>query len=995
MIEFSLIYALALILFSAFVPGAIFALALLKKGDFSLLEKIIAGAALGWIAQGTLPFLEFVFLGIKFSSALAIANAAIFYIIAIGFFAWRKGYEDLALPNLEEMQKDPMKYVVPAFIVIIFFLNFWVRIQTLSPVYQELDPYYYQYTVQQIAVQGFNPLDDKTAWYPLLSVNHRAAPIMTYMEAAWYALYAQGQQYNNYVLSLASNIYPPFAAAFAGFFLYLGLRAWYRKEYALIASAIASFIPIYLLKLTAGEAEVQPYAFFALAMFIGLFLWAQKKQNLLYSALAGFGYFAVAMGSSSEVVAVTIFILFAVLNSITLFLMKKDLETFAKMSAVFVAFPVAASALKSLFFGYLTYSYAAAALAGLAVVVVLYAIQRIKLDSEMQLYALGVLALGGLALFAFTPVGALVKNLALSGLQIAEFTIPLQRTIAEQGTSGSVFEPSLGFLGKIFDHSPWNIIGIPFIIPSILANVAFALFSGALNFLLGTNLDYSDKENSVMMALFFFFFVASIYALYRTVVKKEETPVWFFVMMVLPISLVGLIKAKYVIYLGFVLAASIPFIFGELELLIAEAAKLADDSKKQLFTFFVSAGLVILLFQGVVGDVRFENNTNNVTGTHLVLEQTSTLAILKAGFGTRFQDDPAALQQKFADLCEQMKLKGSADADVCAAGKNATDYANASINNQYNYKLCVLSLVGDPFAQGVDTSGAAYRCERVTDYWIESMEWVRYHTENDSRITSWWDYGHWENFFGQKGAVIRNEHLSPEMIGQIAHDYIIGTPGELKRDMIHFDSKYALFDSELILTGSSFGGKYGALNYLACAWDNQTDVSKDPGSSACEFEHLWTQVYIPASPSSEDYCDVSYGQKGIYTYAVKPVDTGAGISYQLDKKYCLGQTTLSNGQNTSALYELDNRSSDGTLKLLRAFLKPDFTTQDGKWTVSTLLFTKDKVWMAGGNATDGWDDRTGKFYDSNIYNAFVLENLSGFNMVYKTTGGEVKIFKIA
>lgn len=974
MIEFSLAYALALIFVSAFLPGAILSFGILRKSDFSFIEKLISGFAFGWILQGFLPFAEFLLLGIKFSYSLALANTAILYLIALAVFFWKKAHEDFSfkLPDF-----DAGKLIIPAALVLIFILNFWVRVQSLSPIYQELDPYYYLYVSQQIVTQGFNPLGDMTAWYPIAQVSHRAAPINFYSLATWYSLYTQAS-YNNYILSLVGNIYPPFAAAFAAFFLYLGLRSWYREEYALIASIVASFIPIFLLKLAAGEAEVQPYAFFSLALFIAFFLWAHKKQNYLYMALAGIGYFAVSLGSGSEVVATIIFLLFTLMQSLALFLEKKDMEKFAKLNLVFLAFALLAAILKSIFFQNLSISYAAVDTLAVAFPIVLMFIGKSKLEAETQYYAIGAVALAGILLFAFTPLGGIVKGVALTGLQLSEYNKPLDRTIAEQGTSGAVFEPSLGFIGKLFDHGIYIPIGYALGVFSFLANAAFSLFSLLLNAVVGVNLAYTDKDNSLLMVLLFFIGLASFAGLYRAFVKKEETPVLFFIAMVFPISLVGLLKAKYIIYLGFVVAAALAFALGELELLtISLIGKISEDRRKSIFYAFLAIGLVIAMFQFV---------------------ESSAPALVKASFGTRFQDNPLALQQKFSDLCDQLRLKGinsTQSAEVCAAGQDPIAFANKSINNQYNYDLCVFSLIQDPFSQTEDMSGASLRCERVTDYWMDSMEWLRYHTENGSRVTSWWDYGHWENFFGQRNAVIRNEHISPFMIGEIANDYINATPAELKADMEKYNSTYALFDSELLLSGNSFGGKYGALNYLSCARNNQTDVTKDPGASMCEFEHLWTQVYIPVSPGPQDSCDISFEKKGVTAYALTASDNGAGISYSTQAAYCAGLVTLADGTNVTGLYDMNSRSASGDLKLHKAFMKYEGNSQYGNWSVYTLIYTHDKVWMENGNATDGWEDRTGKFYDSNIYSAFVLENLPGFQLVYKTPDGAVKIYKIS
>ncbi|MFA5076979.1 MAG: STT3 domain-containing protein [Candidatus Micrarchaeia archaeon] len=988
MIEFNFAYALSVILFSSFLPGALLSAAVFRKSDFSWLEKALIGAAIGWILQGTLPFLEFIILGVSFSHTLALANSAILYVLAAAALVLSFVKEPFRLPEFQPQQiaSDYKKYIIPALVLLLFFLNFWVRVQSLSPIFQELDPYYYLYSTQQVVTLGQNPLDDQTSWYnphgiTPNTVNHRTVPLLTYMEATWYSLYSGSQGYSNYILSLVANLYPPFAAAFACFFIYLGLRAWCREEYALIASAIASFVPIFIMKLMAGEAEIQPYAFFALAMTFAFLLWAHKKQSLLYAALAGLGYFAVSMGSSSEVVAVTAFMLFTVAQSATMFWLKKDLENFLKITGVFLAFPLLAAASKWAFYGSPPVSYTAVAILAGLVVAVLYALQKYKFEEksfgpDAPSYAIAAIAIAAFMVFAFTPVGGLVKNMAIGSLQIAEFNKPLDRTIAEQGVSGSVFEPQLGFIGKIFDHGIYVYVGYIFAIPSFIANAGFILFSLLLNTLLGTTINFGEKENSVLTGLLFFAMLASVYGLYRMIYKKEDNMAWFFVMLLFPVALIGLLKAKYVIYLGFMVAFTLGFILEELERFLSELFVKSEGGRKNLFYALVLIGAFFAFMQ---------------------FNESLAPNLLKASTAVRFQDNPALFGEKFTDMCDQLRLQGATEtqiAAICAAGKDPVGFANSSVSNQYNQQLCVYSQLKDPSGAGEDVIGPSYRCERITDYWLDSMEWIRYHTENDSRTTSWWDYGHWINFFGQKDAVIRNDHVSTEMIGEIAHDYVSGSPQELAADMKAYGSRYALFDGELILSGSSFGGKYGALNYLACARNNQTSVNRSTGSSMCEFEHLWTQVYIPASPGSSDACQISYETKGAIAYLLKITETPTGIAFEREPRFCLGQALMADGNATAALYDMDSRSADGALKLHKAFLKYDYSTDDKKWNIFTLLYTRDPVWLENGTRTDGWADRTGKFYDSNLYNAFVLGELPGFDFVYETSDGLVKIFKI-
>ncbi|HLC68265.1 MAG TPA: hypothetical protein VJH24_00365, partial [Candidatus Bilamarchaeaceae archaeon] len=62
--------------------------------------------------------------------------------------------------------------------------------------------------------------------------------------------------------------------------------------------------------------------------------------------------------------------------------------------------------------------------------------------------------------------------------------------------------------------------------------------------------------------------------------------------------------------------------------------------------------------------------------------------------------------------------------------------------------------------------------------------------------------------------------------------------------------------------------------------------------------------------------------------------------------------------------------------------------------IYTVFYTHDLLWIQNGTTVGGYDDRKGKFYDSNLYRAFVLEELPGFELVFKSRGDEVKIFKL-
>jgi hypothetical protein len=391
-------------------------------------------------------------------------------------------------------------------------------------------------------------------------------------------------------------------------------------------------------------------------------------------------------------------------------------------------------------------------------------------------------------------------------------------------------------------------------------------------------------------------------------------------------------------------------------------------------------------------------------------------SLIWGSFQPLYQNGPDALGAKFQQFCNESK-----DQEVCAAAANPQDYASKGTNYQYSYKLCLLSVfskyeyIRNPSpAAPWETTTAFYRCQRLSEYWIDSMEWVKGNTEPNSRITSWWDYGHWINFFGERNAVIRNEHASHKMIGDVAHNYVDATPSELLSWMKEHDSKYALFDTELVYGGSSLGGKYGALNYLSCARDNDTSVAQNPGESKCEADHLWETIFISSSP-----CTISsltnrtgYTAYKIYVgqtylpyypgFCVNVVDANVAASCRINIRavptYCVGNTTLATGESTYVTYYLNQTYPNGDLKLNKALLQLPYQLEStyhmGSVTSVTLFYTNDKIWLENGEIKSGYEDRKGKFYDSSLYHALFLNELPGFRLVYSSPTGAVKIYKI-
>jgi asparagine N-glycosylation enzyme membrane subunit Stt3 len=1015
---------------SSFVPGALMSFALFRKDSFSFIEKLLSGFALGFILLPLIPFMLYFLGGVHFSYEIALLSVAVLYLAAIALFVKNKAYQDFALPekvNLNELVSSK-QFIISILLVLVLLSSYTVRVVSYGPIFQELDPYFYTYTAQQLLVFGENPTDDQTAWYPELEVNHRLMPAISYLEAIWFSLYTGGGEYDNMLLSAIAGMYPPIAAMLCVFFIYLLVSTASKREWGLAAGGIAAFVPIFVYKLAAGEMEVQPYAFFSLFFLYAMYALMLKTRDLRFSVLAGLGFAAVALGSSSQLLALASLMMFMVFQALTVFIRKDDLEELEFLlksnAIVFVLGPLLGSAIfRDLFsYGIPKLTIVVPFFFALASVAVLYFLKKKLPDKKKAMLVLGALVLFGLIVYALTPLGDFVKGIGKSGFGKSEFNRPLDRTIAEQGVAQTAFGSQIGFVSEVYYETGrpgvvgtllWpvstlfntispslgdaiagaigSVLSLIMLPLSVIVNIIFTVIVAILNAFFGTTVDYVDKDNSLLLLWMFLFWAALSYSAYQYVKKGEDNLFLLFLALIMPPFLVGIIKAKFTIYSGVLLAVAIGFTFGVAAKIIQERFK--DKYLRPLLA--VAALLVILQF--VYG------------GFSPSLLLSSTIPI--------YQNDPLALQPKFQEICDS-----TGDSVVCAAAADPIGYASQGTNYQYDQKLCFLSIYSDysyminsAAAPAWERSAAYFRCQRISTYWIDSMEWLKENTAEGSRVISWWDYGHWINYFGDRNAVLRNEHRSHEMIGAVADGYLDATPEELIQYMKIHDTEYALFDVELVAGGGQLGGKYGALNYLSCAWNNETNVSYSPGQSQCEAEHLWEVVFVSQTPCTISSLSNKTGLTAYKIYegevyrtfyrseCVNPQDQNI-LAYcqnviRADPAYCVGEATLANGMKTTASYYMNETYPNGDLKLNKALMQFPYTLPStahmGPVTSVTLLYTNDPIWLENGVVKSGYEDRKGNFYDSNLYRAIFVNDIPGFELAYSTSDGAVKIYKIA
>ena len=1007
---FDALYFSLIVFLSAIIPGVAIGWPLLHKTKLDAMEKLLLCFFLGLFAAPALLFLESL-VGIKFSLTLVFAN--MIAIVAAGaFWGIKNGAFALKLPEMPKSVKHfftlerAVALAVPALLLLAMLLAFWIRIQPFSPIYSELDPYFYIYGSGQIIREGIQPLTEDTSWWPeITTINHREVPLKEYLEAEWYSLYTNGGEYNNYLLFTTSSWLPPISAAFVSFGAYLLVSSLYGRRYGLFAAFLLAFLPITIYKMSAGVNEAAPVLNMVLFMAMGVFaLSLVRKENSLRIFAALTFFIAVASSNSTSVLALSLAGL-AILQSIDYFWRGKKNDVFVLALAYAVggfllgvifngAF--AGSVLSSIMYGPVLM-----VLGGFVFAVAVQHLIGLGWNDKKRYSAIGAAAIISLLLVFLTPVGGFVKGTVSGYIGAAEFKTALERTIAEQNLAGTSFEGEAGFLALVpKSHIAANASGLGIIsnlfytalsfiaaLFTLASNAIFRLLDVSFNLFIGTTQATGTKDDSLL----FVFLAISVFGLalrhFSRKGEERELPSLplLILLVTMPVLYIGINKIKYTVFAGMMVAVLAAVAIAELERLFrwfAHKVKFHDGPKYVSMAF--AAILLLMVYLQAAGPVPY-----------------AYIFTIKS-FEPRYQDNPAAMMGVVSKLCEDLRAKGvpiSQMQSLCNAGA----YANFSdsINNQFDANVCWLSqMTADELFPAANDTGAQqrsseavtsakFRCNRIADYWIDSMEWINKNLDTSDRVTSWWDYGHWTNYFGDRNTVLRNEHASRGMIGRVAHDYIIGSTQDLIDSMNYFDSRYALFDVELI-GGSTFGGKYGALNYLGCVHEGATSLEEQPGTSNCEYAHSPERIVIPRRQTTANICTISESQQrtGVYAYSLGK----EGID-QAKPVYCVGEATIATGEKLSATYYVDRKDANGDLVLSKGFIRP--IDEQNDVTYAEMVYNSQKVWPgANGTLVDGMEDAKTDFYRSNLYKGYYLDELPGFDLAYKSPNGEIKIYSM-
>ncbi|MCX6769103.1 MAG: hypothetical protein NT051_00275, partial [Candidatus Micrarchaeota archaeon] len=589
-LSFDPLYFSLVVFFSALIPGVAIGWPLLRKSELSLVEKLGLSFFAGFIIPPALMVVENSF-GVKFSLFLAVANLLL--VTAVGAFFWlRFGlHKNLKIPSFNEAfsLESAKAALVPAILILIVFLAFYVRLQSYSPIYSELDPYFYVYGTGQLIRDGTMPYagQEDTAWWPEASYStHRSfPPLKFFTEAQWYALYTGGAAYNNYLLFVTASWLPPLSAALMAFGAYLLFSSYFSRKYGLLAAFLTAFLPVTIFKMGAGVNESAPFGLASVFIVLGIYALAMRKNDLVIGALAGLAFFASLLSSNYATVIlypVAGFIVLAPALSFALEGLGSHQPAKAAKPHQSTAHGMAASLLAAfktpfilisalLMAGFVAgtiimefYSSGISGLMGVLSPGLLLAIGSIlaatciEYLSTLQIPAKKRLAISlaavfvcALVLFIPNPIGNLAKAQISNYVGAADFSNSLSRTIAEQNQAGASFEGEAGFLAlvpashiqaqpKNIQQSISNIMmmgagGVSNIF-SFIGNGVIGATDAILNRTLGKTISTSEKTSSL---LFVFLGIATIGLMWDTFVRREKSQVpiaILLLLLILPIS---------------------------------------------------------------------------------------------------------------------------------------------------------------------------------------------------------------------------------------------------------------------------------------------------------------------------------------------------------------------------------------------------------------------------------------------------------------------------
>lgn len=894
------------------LPGIAMSFALLRGTSLNRADKTLLGVILGFIAVPLLCFFEYLFLGIGFTAQLVLANGLLVFFASLAWlylqgarFAAPSVNVDLS-GGIAATLKRHRKTLVYAALLALMIVTFYVR---LAPAWDErffeFDPYYYEKLTSFLVTTGHIDTFSQDAYYPLQAFQ-RWPPLTHYLTGSWFVLHQffSGLPYDSDTLILVSQIYPPLAGAFMAFAAFLLIREDYNQYYGLVAAGLVAFTPQLVKKFAAGVAEQQPWGLFAALLLFTLVLLMLKQRSYRIAGLAAATALANVLGSQQVIWPVIVLSVFIGIQGVLYFLSNSF------------------DAKKWQLLGWVT----AAVVLGNTALSIYQENQYTTLDAPHVILLLAAYTFGT-ALFAIARwaplkngvhrVGAL-GAVGVLGVLVASVT-PVLSVLASTVLSQSRAAFARGALGQTIAEEGRTVPGL------------FGPSFGALN-----------PPTLLGLAALVTLLLAVVWLARKNHVKSAG------ILSVVGLSLIflnPLVDAALSAVGGAIGNADVSGlislfvendVFGYLLIALASVSALyliSPESKRSETTLLLALVVFPIAFVGL-NKLKFI--------VHLAIALTLVLPY-SLGETQRLLE---ALNDWFKVFSNPQSLAHGVLFIFMAIGA-FTVFAQAATVQQSMGELSVTRMPAD---------------------WVDAYQWMEANMPRNARVMSWWDYGHWTNFLGQRDSVLAPTNLYGDFNHGVARAFVNGGAEELYDRMQYHQATHVLVDADLV-------GKWGALVYLSgtCAKSNapfcpdvpDVNLSVGPGQSTYETEHYFETLAVVGN------CPAS-----LTGVPVPAMQSSLGLVY------CVTQTELllvdGNGQLTK-------------------FTRPYKVV--GRDEITQLTDAESYLFPVGENQFINVNPYLEPFgMESQVLNSaftqlYFFENLPGFELAYRSPGNQVKIFK--
>ncbi len=939
MVGFSFVPSVLTFLLFA-VPGVLMSFAVLFKSSFSRFEKAFFGV---FFAAFVPPFLGVVekLLGINFSAGLVLFNLLLMSLASIVLWSYFKGFKfglKFSIPKLtfseDSFNQFLLKNWASILLAILVIATFYIRIATsFAPNFFEFDPYFYDHITEHLVKDGFIPPWTDEVYYPELK-SHVVPPFIAYMAGGWNLLYnlLAGIPFDKGLLVGFNQLYPPVVSVLMVFFAFLLVREIFKNELlALVASSLFAFTPQLLTKTAAGVSELQPLGLAIPVILLSLYSLALLRKDLVLSCLVLFVAFISAFGTNTYIWIFSVFGVYLIVQSFLDFF-TGNLDRFKVF--LNVAFGIFG------FVGLLVFSFFWGAPFNLQT-------SGLILLSGAVLYVL-LFGLGFASKFGIKlSKGQLV--LACIGLVLLlSIATPIGSKLVGFVNSVAGFSFTGSPLGKtVQEENPTN---------EGFFESSFGAFGWIKRDASGNPVSYKDENGNNRVS-----FILS-------------PPI----LLLLLALVLGLISVFVLYSSGLFWQAGV---FGIFTLFLTLFNSLLDSIFGPVISSLFAGQDSLIAF--VLNDVFIFMFLAILSGIIIFLYSSGhrnslLLLLIIAVFPVSFVGLNKLKYMVFlaVALCIAFPLfVGQLTVLFEILNKRFSFLSEKRVGLAVFLAVLLLSvpIVGYQFST-VKNSMDQLQATRMPQDWVDALGWMKINLKDSDRVISWWDYGHWTVFFAEKKSVTDPGNNYPELNQEVAHAFVAGPREELIATMKRHGATVVMLDAELI-------PKWGALNYLQSTWNNSlnnfnpcnNEWEKGPGASRCEAEHMYEFLTIGQQCQNTLIPMIELQSNLGLRWCVPVKDNQIG-----DKMYLQTRDGLLLEKPRNVLIFSNELKNSNASSLANASILIPY--QQG-----TLLNINPDFSVAG---------LSNKYFKSNYAQLFFFEKLRGFEIIYSSPNGQVKLFRL-